>query len=186
MSVGVLALQGAFIEHCHCLEKLGEEYKLLRNAESITDDIDRIILPGGESTVQKKLLKENGMFDKLKAMIDNDTPVLGTCAGLILLSEECENDNESGFATLPVVVKRNAFGRQTGSFSDVDNIGDIKNFPMRFIRAPYITKILNNDVDTLCEEDNKIFAVRYKKQLALSFHPELTDDLRIHEYFLNM
>ena len=184
--VGILALQGAFAEHAHCLDSLGERYRFLRNVNDIAPDIDRLILPGGESTVQRKLLHELDMFEPLKALIDKGTPVLGTCAGLILLAETISGGEESGFGTLPAEVCRNAYGRQLGSFSAVGNIGEIEAFPMRFIRAPYVKRILSDNVEVLNETDGKITAVRCENQLGLAFHPELTDDLRLHKAFLAM
>lgn len=184
--VGILAVQGAFIEHAHCLEKLGAEYKYLRNKADITDDIDRLILVGGESTTQRKLLKELEMLEPLKKLIEQNVPVMGTCAGLILLSEKISNGEEPVFGTLPVEVCRNAYGRQLGSFSTVQKIGEIEEFPMRFIRAPFVEKVLSDEVDVLNETDGKITAVKYKKQLGFAFHPELTEDLRLHKMFLNL
>lgn len=184
--VGILALQGAFIEHAHCLERLGEKYRFLRKNEDISPDIDRLIFVGGESTTQRKLLRDLEMFEPLKALIDKGTPVLGTCAGLVLLAETISGREESAFGTLPAEVCRNAYGRQLGSFSAVGNIGEIENFPMRFIRAPYIKRVLSDKVEVLNETDGKITAVRYNNQLGLAFHPELTEDLRLHEAFLAM
>lgn len=110
MSVGILAVQGAFREHGDCLEKLGAEYRFIRNKSDIDSNIDRLILPGGESTVQRKLLHELELFDPLSELIRNDVPVMGTCAGLILLAEKISNGDESVFGALPVEVCRNAYG----------------------------------------------------------------------------
>ena len=184
--VAILAVQGAFIEHAHSLEKLGAEYKFLRNKADITPDIDRLILVGGESTTQRKLLKELEMLEPLKALIERGAPVLGTCAGLILLAEKIAGGEEPVFGTLPVEVCRNAYGRQLGSFSTVQNIGEVLDFPMRFIRAPFVEKTLSDEVEVLNVTDGRITAVRYKNQLGLAFHPELTDDLRLHKMFLNL
>lgn len=184
--VGILALQGAFAEHAHCLDNLGEKYRFLRNVNDITPDIDRLILPGGESTTQRKLLHELEMYEPLKALIDKGTPVLGTCAGLIVLAETISGGEESVFGTLPVEVCRNAYGRQLGSFSTVGNIGDTGDFPMRFIRAPYVKRVLSDNAEVLNETDGKITAVRCKNQLGLAFHPELTEDMRLHKAFLAM
>lgn len=185
MTVAVLAVQGAFIEHEHMLEKLGAACIELRKKEDLSKPFDALILPGGESTVQGKLLKELDMFDSLKEKIENGMPVLATCAGMILLAEELSNDDKRWFATLPVTVKRNAYGRQLGSFSAVANVGEIQAFPLEFIRAPYVEKAAE-DVEILAVVDDRIVAVRYKNQLALAFHPELGGDLRIHQQFLNM
>ena len=186
MKIAVLAVQGAFIEHENIIKKLGAEVIELRQKKDLEQDFDGIILPGGESTVQGKLLKELDMIDILKEKIQNGLPVLATCAGLILLSEKLSNDNKSYFATLPVTVKRNAYGRQLGSFYIVKDIGTIKNFPMEFIRAPYIEKLNNKDVEILAKVDNNIVGVKYKNQIGISFHPELTQDTRIHELFLEL
>lgn len=184
--VAILAVQGAFIEHAHTLEKLGVEYKYLRNKADITPDIDRLILPGGESTTQRKLLKELEMLEPLKALIERGAPVLATCAGLILLAEKISSGEEAVFGTMPVEVCRNAYGRQLGSFSTVQNIGEVKDFPMRFIRAPFVEKVLSNEVEVLNVTDDRITAVKYKNQLGLAFHPELTEDLRLHKMFMDM
>lgn len=184
--VAILAVQGAFIEHAHTLEKLGVEYKYLRNKADITPDIDRLILPGGESTTQRKLLKELEMLEPLKALIERGAPVLATCAGLILLAEKNSSGEEAVFGTMPVEVCRNAYGRQLGSFSTVQNIGEVKDFPMRFIRAPFVEKVLSNEVEVLNVTDDRITAVKYKNQLGLAFHPELTEDLRLHKMFMDL
>ena len=184
MKIAVLAVQGAFIEHENIIKKLGAEVIELRQKKDLEQDFDGLILPGGESTVQGKLLKELGMIDILKEKIQKGLPVLATCAGLILLSEKLSNDNKTYFATLPVTVKRNAYGRQLGSFHIKKDIGTIKNFPMEFIRAPYIEKINNDHVEILSEVDGNIVAVKYKNQIGISFHPELTEDTRIHKLFL--
>lgn len=181
--IGILALQGAFQEHADVLKKLSAEYKFIRNKSDLDNEFDGIILPGGESTVQRKLAKELGLLEPLKKMIEEGIPVLGTCAGLILLSEKIAGGKETAFGTLPVAVCRNAYGRQLGSFSAMGTVGDISDFPMRFIRAPYIERILSDDVEILNALDNKITAVRYKNQIGVSFHPELTSDLRLHQMF---
>lgn len=191
MKIGILALQGAFIEHRQKLEKLGVECFEIRNKDDLRQTFEGLVLPGGESTVQGKLLKELGMFEELKQQIQNGLPVLATCAGLILLAENLENDETRHFATLPVTVQRNAFGRQLGSFYTEQNFADIGKIPMTFIRAPVITRV-EEDVEILSSikySDNKddlIIAVRYKNQLAMSFHPELNEENGIYEYFMKM
>ena len=184
MRIGVLAVQGAFIEHEKILEKLGVDCVEIRQKEQL-ENIDGIILPGGESTVQGKLLRALGMLEPLTEMIKNGLPVLATCAGLILLSEQLDNDTTSHIATLPVVVRRNAYGRQLGSFNTRHDMKDIKDFPMVFIRAPYIVAA-SDDTDVLATVDDHIVAVRHNNQIGLSFHPELTDDTRIHEQFIRL
>lgn len=185
MTIGVLAVQGAFAEHIKRLKELGIDSVELRKKDDLYKPFDGIILPGGESTVQGKLLKELDMFDTFKNMIKNEVPVLATCAGLILLAEKLENDSHTYFGTLPVTVKRNAYGRQLGSFFTEEDFKGIGKIPMTFIRAPYIESS-SDDVDILAKENNHIIAVRYKNQLAMSFHPELDNDTRIHEYFVDM
>ena len=185
MKVAVLAVQGAFIEHEKALEKLGVETVELRKAEDLEQDFDGLVLPGGESTVQSRLLKELSMFEPLKKKIEEGLPVLATCAGLILLAQNISNDENRCFATLPVTVKRNAYGRQLGSFYYEGEIKEIGTFPMDFIRAPYIESVEKN-VEILAQVEEKIVGVAYKNQLAFSFHPELTGNDRIHDKFLEL
>ena len=184
MKIGVLAVQGAFIEHEKALNKLGVDCVEIRQKKDL-DSIDGIILPGGESTVQGKLLRELDMLEEIRARINQGLPVLATCAGLILLAQNIENDAARHIATLPVTVKRNAYGRQLGSFVAEGCVGAIKEFPLTFIRAPYITETFS-DVEVLSVVDAKIVGVRYKNQLGLAFHPEMSEDLRVHELFLNI
>ena len=183
MKIGILAVQGAFAEHEQMLEQLGAEYIELRKGEDVRQSYDGLILPGGESTVQGKLMRELDMFDTIQSQIKNGMPVLATCAGAILLAQQLSNDAATHLATLPAVVRRNAYGRQLGSFSVDEQIEGIGTFPMRFIRAPYIEKVLD-DTKVLAKVDGNIVMVENKKQFAMSFHPELTSDTRIHEMFL--
>lgn len=185
MKVAVLAVQGAFIEHEKALERLGVETVELRKAEDLEQDFDGLVLPGGESTVQSRLLKELSMFEPLKKKIEEGLPVLATCAGLILLAQNISNDENRCFATLPVTVKRNAYGRQLGSFYYEGEIKEIGTFPMEFIRAPYIESVEKN-VEILAQVEEKIVGVAYKNQLAFSFHPELTGNDRIHDKFIEL
>lgn len=185
MKIAVLAVQGAFIEHEKALQRLGAETVELRKAEDLEQDFDGLVLPGGESTVQSRLLKELSMFEPLKEKIEEGLPVLATCAGLILLAQNVSNDEKRGFATLPVTVKRNAYGRQFGSFYYEGGIKGIGTYPMEFIRAPYIESV-GDDVEILAEVEEKIVGVAYKNQLAFSFHPELTGNDKIHEKFLEL
>ena len=185
MKVAVLAVQGAFIEHEKALERLGVETVELRKAEDLEQDFDGLVLPGGESTVQSRLLKELSMFETLKKKIEEGLPVLATCAGLILLAQNISNDKNRCFATLPVTVKRNAYGRQLGSFYYEGEIKEIGTFPMEFIRAPYIESVEKN-VEILAQVEEKIVGVAYKNQLAFSFHPELTGNDRIHDKFIEL
>ena len=175
MRIGVLALQGAFIEHVQALRQLGAEAVELRQLPDLEQPLDGIVLPGGESTVQGKLLHELGMFAPLQKKIAQGLPVLATCAGMILL------------ATMPIIVKRNAYGRQLGSFFTEAEFGKLGKVPMTFIRAPYIDSV-GEGVEVLAAVDEHIVAAQYGKQLALVFHPELdlAKSTAIHEYFVSM
>lgn len=185
MVIAVSAVQGAFAEQEQMMERLGVSYVELRKKEDLQQAYDAIILPGGESTVQGKLLRELGMFETLQRQIQEGMPVLATCAGMILLAENVENDKREYFKTLPVTVKRNAYGRQLGSFYTEQEFKGIGTVPMTFIRAPYIERV-EDGVEILAQENGHIVAVREHNQLALSFHPELDEDERIHRYFVEM
>ena len=185
MIIAVLAVQGDFAEHKKMLKKLGVSCVELRKKEDLFQKYDGIILPGGESTVQGKLLRELDMFDSLRRQIGDGLPVLATCAGLILLADNIENDDREYFKTLPVTVKRNAYGRQLGSFHVENEFKGIGVIPMTFIRAPYI-KSVSDGVKILAKEKEHIVAVRYMNQLAMSFHPELDEDECVHKYFMEM
>ena len=187
--IAVLAVQGAFAEHIDRMKKLGAECIELRQRADLEQDFDGLILPGGESTVQGKLLRELSMFEPLREKIQNGLPVFGTCAGLILLAQELSNDEHVYFGTLPVRVQRNAYGRQLGSFRTEQEVKGIGKVPMTFIRAPYIESVVQpgeKSVEILAEVDGRIVAVRYGNQLGVAFHPELDADNRIHEMFLQM
>ena len=184
MKIGVFALQGAFIEHINTLKRLGADCVEIRNSDDIIG-VDRLVLPGGESTVQGKLLHKTGLFKKAKDLIDQGMPTLATCAGLILLASSLSNDENTYLSTLPMTVKRNAFGRQLGSYEERGKVLGFEDFPMVFIRAPYIEST-DKAVDTIAISKDHIVGVKYKSQIALSFHPELTNDLRLHKYFLSI
>ena len=179
MKIAVLALQGAFAEHEQMLHRLDVETFQVRQLADWQQSKDGLIIPGGESTTQGKLLHDLGLFDPIRQAIKDGLPVFGTCAGLILLSP-------IHLATMDIDVQRNAYGRQLGSFqtkAQVKGIGE--DIPMTFIRAPYINKVLSSDVQILAEVDNHIVAARQGNQLVTAFHPELDNDYRIHKYFLN-
>lgn len=185
MTAAVLAVQGAFIEHEKRMEKLGISCVELRRKKDLDRDFDGLILPGGESTVQGKLLKELDMYDGLKERILSRMPVFATCAGLILLARHLSNDEKVHFGTLPVTVKRNAYGRQLGSFYVEGEFGGIGRIPMTFIRAPYIETV-GEGVEILAKVDGNIVGVRYENQIGISFHPELDEDMSLHQYFVDM
>ncbi|MCR4583817.1 MAG: pyridoxal 5'-phosphate synthase glutaminase subunit PdxT [Prevotella sp.] len=178
MRIAILALQGAFIEHERVLHQLGAETFQVRQLSDWLQPKDGLILPGGESTVQLKLLRALGLFEPIRQAILEGLPVLGTCAGMILLSQGYLN-------TLSVTVRRNAYGRQLGSFhtaGDVAHLGP--DVPMTFIRAPYVDSVLSDDVEILASVDQHIVAVRQGQQFATAFHPELDADTRFYSFFL--
>ena len=185
MTIGILAVQGAFIEHESILNNMGVDCIELRQKADVLQPYDALILPGGESTVQGKLLKELDMFDTIKEQIESGMPVLGTCAGMILLAAHISNDERGHIGTLPVTVKRNAYGRQLGSFHTIEEFYGLGKIPMTFIRAPYIESV-EPGVQVLAKVDDNIVAVQYKNQIALSFHPELDTDTSIYNMFLDM
>ena len=186
MKIGVLALQGDFIEHEHMLRQLGVEVVEVRLAKDL-EGLDGLIMPGGESTTFAKLAVRFGLVEPLRKFIQQGKPTWGTCAGLIFLAKDIGR-NQPTLGMMDVKVKRNAFGRQIDSFTtdlQVDVIGGAP-FPGVFIRAPIIEST-GPEVQTLCKlDDGTVVAARQDNMLATSFHPELTDDLRVHQYFLQM
>ena len=185
MQIGVLALQGAFIEHEQMLSRLGVSSFEIRQKRDLQKSLDGLIIPGGESTVQGKLLRELDLFEPLAERIATGLPVFGTCAGLLLLAKQIKNDDRRHFAVMDITAVRNAYGRQLGSFFTEAEFKGIGTIPMTFIRAPYIDEVFG-DAEILAEVNGKIVAAKQKNQLVTAFHPELNDDLRVHEYFLNM
>lgn len=180
----MLALQGAFIEHEQMLDRLGAESFEIRQKKDLEREFDALILPGGESTVMGKLMHDLGIFEELRSRIADGLPVFGTCAGLILLAKEVER-GEPQLATMSIRAKRNAYGRQLGSFHTEETFQGIGVIPMTFIRAPYIAEVFD-DVEILARADGNIVAARQKNQLVCAFHPELDNDTRVHRYFLEM
>jgi 5'-phosphate synthase pdxT subunit len=184
MLIAVLALQGDFEEHEQVFKNLNIPTCQICQKKDLDQDISGIVLPGGESTVQGKLLHSLDMFDKLKGLITNGLPVMATCAGTILLAEHILDDPTVHLGTLGVTVKRNAYGRQISSSHIVGKFDYINDIPMSFIRAPQIEFCVPK-VKVLAEHDGRITAVRQDNQLAMTFHPELGTDYRVAEYFLN-
>lgn len=184
MRIGVLALQGAFIEHEKILRELGADCFEIRQLRDISGQIDGIVIPGGESTVQGKLLRELGIMEPLRKMIRNGLPVFGTCAGLILLAKSIDGGEPPHLAVMDITAKRNAYGRQLGSFSTEGEFQGIGRIPMTFIRAPYISSA--DGAEILAAVDGKSVAARQGNILVTAFHPELTSDARVHGYFLDM
>lgn len=213
--IGVLAVQGAFIEHEHKLEQLGAQCVELRQASALNQRFDGLVLPGGESTVQGKLLRELDMFDDLQARIAGGIPALATCAGMILLADDVSQGKGTGakslstfkesvagstlqvtedtldpaappyFATMNIRVRRNAYGRQLGSFRAIEEFEGLGKVPMTFIRGPLVEEV-GEGVEVLARVNGDVVAVRQENQLALSFHPELDADNSIHQLFLDM
>ena len=184
MRIGVLALQGAFIEHEKMLSGLGAECFEIRQLKDLSQPMDGLIIPGGESTVQGKLLRELEMMAPLRVMISSGLPVFGTCAGLILLAKEIEGGEAPHIAAMDITAKRNAYGRQLGSFSHIGDFKGIGNIPMTFIRAPYISR--SDGAEILAEVSGKAVAARQDNMLVTAFHPELTSDTSVHSYFLDI
>ena len=179
MRIAVLALQGAFIEHEQVLQRLGVEHFEVRQKKDWLQKKDGLILPGGESTVQMRLLRELDLLESVRQSIREGLPVFGTCAGMILLSD-------GYLGTMDIRVRRNAYGRQLGSFNTVGRVSEVgDDIPMTFIRAPYIEDILSDKCRSLAEVDRHIVAARQGKQLAAAFHPELTSDDRMHRCFVD-
>lgn len=186
MKIGVLGFQGAVIEHQRHIEKVGEEAIVVRYPEQL-NELDGIILPGGESTTIGKLLNRTGMMEPLRKKIQEGLPVWGTCAGMILLAKELDNDPARHIAVMDIAVRRNAYGTQIDSFDTLADIPEVSKdaVPLVFIRAPYITRV-GQRVKTLCELKGHIVGAQENNMLVTSFHPELTGDSAFHRYFSRM
>lgn len=186
MKIGILGFQGAIIEHQWHIEKLGHEVVVVRYLQEL-EDIQGIILPGGESTTIGKLLVRTGMLEPLQEKIRQGLPVWGTCAGMILLAKELVNDTVKHLAVMDIAVRRNAYGTQIDSFDTLVDIPEVSadKLPLVFIRAPYIERI-GEAVKVLCRINNHIVAAQERNMLVTSFHPELTDNSSFHEYFISM
>ena len=187
IKVGVLAIQGAVAEHLELLNQIpdvcAQEVKYLDEL----NEVDGLIIPGGESTAIGRLLRDFNLLQPLKERILNGMPVWGTCAGMILLAKSLENDLTVHLGVMDITVERNAYGRQLESFTtevEIEKISSNK-IPLIFIRAPYVTQV-KSDVDILLEVNDHIVACQQKQMLATSFHPELTKDTSFHRYFINM
>jgi 5'-phosphate synthase pdxT subunit len=187
MKIGVLALQGAFIEHIHILNKIGVDTLTVRKKEEL-QGLDGLIIPGGESTTILKLMHHYGLFDPIRKMAKEGKPVMGTCAGMILLADRVTDGNMQTLGLMNISVRRNAFGRQVDSFEADISMPCLgaKLFHAVFIRAPFVEST-SNDAEILSRlENGTIVAVRQNNLLALAFHPELSHDTRLHKYFLEM
>lgn len=185
MRIAVSSLQGAFIEHERMLRSLGADVFEVRELADWHQPKDGLILPGGESTTQAKLLNDLNLLEPMKADIEAGLPVFGTCAGLILLAKDIEGKPERRLATMDISARRNAYGRQLGSFHAEAEMEGVGRIPMTFIRAPYIEGV-SGSAKALATVDGHIVAARQGNQLVTAFHPELDTDTRVHAYFMDM
>ena len=185
MKIGVLSVQGDFAEHIAVLNTLGVQTKELRQKADLAEKPDGIVLPGGESTAMGKIMRDTDMLKILKGYIADGVPVFATCAGMILLAKKIVNDDTVHFGCMDITVRRNAYGRQLGSFSTEAEFKGIGRIPAVFIRAPYIEEC-GEKAEALCSVDGKIVAARQNNMLAMAFHPELCEDTSVYRYFLNM
>ena len=187
MKIGVLASQGAFIEHINILRQLGAKASPIRLPHEL-DGLDGLIIPGGESTTISRLLQDNNLAGEIRNLAENGLPIMGTCAGMIMLANDVSGSVVASLGAMNIRVRRNAFGRQRESFETELSIPVLgkNHFPGVFIRAPIIEKS-NSNVEILCRlHDGTGVAARQGKLLASAFHPELTDDPRFHQYFLDI
>jgi pyridoxal 5'-phosphate synthase pdxT subunit len=184
VKIGVLGLQGAVPEHVKALQKSGAETVVVKRVEQL-EGLDGLVLPGGESTTMRRLMDQYDLFEPIKTFA-NEKPVFGTCAGLILMANQIEGQKGPHLALMDINVRRNAFGRQVASFEAELIIEDVADdFIGVFIRAPYIMEV-GPEVEVLSKYDEKIVAARQGHFLTCAFHPELTEDARFHQYFVNM
>jgi len=182
MVIGVLALQGSFKEHIEMLHKCGAETKEVRLPKDLIE-VEALIIPGGESTTLLKLLKLYRLDQAIKKLHANGMPIYGTCAGAILLAKNVENPRQDSLGLMDITVQRNSYGRQLESFSTMINAEGIGELPGVFIRSPVI-KANNSQVNILATHEDSAVLAEQGNLLVSTFHPELTDDTRIHEYFL--
>ena len=185
VKIGVLALQGAVREHIKAVENCGAEAVAIKHKEEL-NEIDGLILPGGESTTMRRLIDKYDFMDALKEFANEGKPMFGTCAGLILLAKNLVGYDQPHIGVMDVTVERNSFGRQRESFEADLAIKDVaESFPAVFIRAPHIVDVGDN-VEILCKHDDRIVVAREGQFLGCSFHPELTEDYRFTAYFAKM
>ncbi|MBB6625651.1 pyridoxal 5'-phosphate synthase glutaminase subunit PdxT [Clostridium gasigenes] len=184
LHIGVLALQGSIDEHINHISSLGHIPVKVRTSNDL-DNLDRLIIPGGESTTIGNILRSTGLLYSLKDKISKGLKVWGTCAGMILLAKEIENETISHLSLMDIKVKRNAYGNQLDSFITYTKINEVSpnNLELVFIRAPYISEI-SDKVTILCKIDENIVAAKENNMLVTSFHPELTPDTTFLKYFI--
>jgi len=186
LRIGVLALQGDFAEHIRAFAELDCEAVAVKRPAEV-GECDALVIPGGESTTIGKLCQRFGLDEAIVELSERGAPIWGTCAGMILLAKEIEGNEQWRLGLMDITVRRNAFGRQVDSFEADLSVDGLPNGPVRavFIRAPFVTEV-RVDAQVLARFDDKIVMVRQGNLLATAFHPELTDDRRVHEYFLSM
>jgi 5'-phosphate synthase pdxT subunit len=185
VKIGVLGLQGAVREHVKSVEASGAEAVIVKRIEQL-EEIDGLILPGGESTTMRRLIDKYAFMEPLRTFAKSGKPMFGTCAGMILLAKTLIGYEEAHIGAMDITVERNAFGRQKDSFEaalSIDGVGE--DFVGVFIRAPYVVEVADN-VEVLSKHGDRMVAVRQDQFLAASFHPELTDDHRVTAYFVEM
>ncbi|MBE5109114.1 pyridoxal 5'-phosphate synthase glutaminase subunit PdxT [Bacillus thuringiensis] len=185
VKIGVLGLQGAVREHVKSVEASGAEAVVVKRIEQL-EEIDGLILPGGESTTMRRLIDKYAFMEPLRTFAKSGKPMFGTCAGMILLAKTLIGYEEAHIGAMDITVERNAFGRQKDSFEAALSIKGVgEDFVGVFIRAPYVVNIAD-DVEVLSTHGDRMVAVRQDQFLAASFHPELTDDHRVTAYFVEM
>lgn len=185
VKIGVLGLQGAVREHVKSVEASGAEAVVVKRIEQL-EEIDGLILPGGESTTMRRLIDKYAFMEPLRTFAKSGKPMFGTCAGMILLAKTLIGYDEAHIGAMDITVERNAFGRQKDSFEAALSIKGVgQDFVGVFIRAPYVVNVAD-DVEVLSTHGDRMVAVRQGPFLAASFHPELTDDHRVTAYFVEM
>lgn len=187
VKIGVLAVQGAVREHVNMLNEIADVQGVCVKYAHEFDEIDGLIIPGGESTAIGRLLRDFGLLEPLRLKIKAGLPVWGTCAGMILLAKKLVGDASVHLGVMDIEVTRNGYGRQLGSFETVVSVPEVadEDIVLAFIRAPYVNSV-GSGVEILLEIDDRIVACRQGHMLATAFHPEITNDLSFHKYFVNM
>lgn len=185
VTIGVLGLQGAVREHVRAIEAVGAQAVIVKRTEQL-EEVDGLILPGGESTTMRRLIDKYSFMESLREFAKAGRPMFGTCAGMILLAKNLVGYEEPHIGVMDITVERNAFGRQKDSFEaalSMEGVGE--DFIGVFIRAPYVVDV-EDHIEVLCTYEDRMVAVRQNHLLAASFHPELTDDHRVTAYFVEM
>ena len=190
MNIGILNIQGDVFEHYSMIKKLSKKFNInpitVNNAKTLSN-LDGLIIPGGESTVIYKFLLQNDIYDRITEMANEGMGIMGTCAGAIILAKNTNDDRVKEMNLINMDIKRNAYGRQINSFIQKIEIKNVGNFDAVFIRAPEIENV--HDADILAEYNNNPVIVKNNKRnkniIAMTFHPELTGNTKVHEFFIN-